>query len=700
MKYNYSNRAFLFLCFALSLLVLGCSESNELDLENPSVNETKFYRIPVEELNGWDDGIYSEELYILASYDKEKYCTRYHISDFSDSIANGVSFLLNDEGQVVEVGNRNICVNIKHSDDGYLFSWFDSNGQLNGYFVKSDTSQKSKAVTRTVQSGAFGVDDLGGMLDIFGNMSDAGTLAADLFDADTYKFLNDLMGIGADGIIGLLPFPINFAISSLKAIIDGNANSLYERQRRAMYGDCNIKIEEISNDGNGNINVYVTIENANTVPSHLYHLYYTEPESVTRNTVYWGVVGRNGSVPYLSWYTQPYHYEELLDCNISSSQYKMLTFEMPHKGETYYFRAYLKSLRLRDAKNKVSENHIKYSEKYEYSALDAYITNFKQNSQESSGEDLVFKCTVSGYINSLDNLIEWGIYYLDDNNNYTYFPSKFTLGYMPPEGVSSQPNSDDVEIEIPLKSNSFVDGYKDVKLGVYTKGGFSLTYNGWSEPQLFTLKQDNACNDANHVHAVDLGLSVKWACCNIGATKPEEYGGYYAWGETEEKSNYTGDTYKWGYTDGTITGWNVTKYCVHESCGNVDNKTVLEPADDVAHVKWGGSWRMPTLDEIRELVNRCSWEWTSLNGVDGYRVTGPNGNSIFLPAAGYRYCTEFDNRGTTGRYWSSSLGGNYSYYYYSKSAYGLHFYDDYYDWNNWDGGYDRRGGRSVRPVSE
>lgn len=648
------------------------------------MSETGFKRIPVDKLQGWNDGIYSGDISILAYYDNEKGCMYYYLSEMSDTTANGLCFLLNDEGKVIEVRNRNICVNVTHSDEGYLFSWFDSEGQLNGHFVKNGSPKFTKSLTRAGESGSFGIDDLGEMSDILGNIADAGTLGADLFDADTYKFLNDLMNIGADGIIRLLPFPISATISSLKTIIEGNANSLYERQRRAMYGDCSIKIEEISNDGNGNINVYVTIKNASTVPSHLYHLYYTEPESVTKNIVYWGVVGRNGSVPYLSGYTQPYQYEALLDCSISSPQYMMLTFEMPHNGDTYYFRAYLKSLRLKDSNNKVSENHIKYSEKYKYSALDAYITDFEQNSQQSSGEDVTFKCTVSGYITSLDNLVEWGIYYLDDKDNYTYFPSKFTLGYTPPEGVSSQPNTDNVEVEITLNSDSFVDGYKDVKLGVYTKGGFSLTYNGWSEPQIFTLKQDNACDDANHVHAVDLGLSVKWACCNVGATKPEEYGGYYAWGETEEKSYYDWDTYKWR------NGTGYTKYCTDSDYGHVDNKTVLDPEDDVAHVKWGGSWRMPTRDEIKELNDNCTWQWTTLNGVNGYRVTGPTGNSIFLPAAGSRFGAELYYRGAYGYCRSSSLYDG------CFNAYALGFGGGDHDWGY--GG--RYYGLCVRPVSK
>ena len=187
--------------------------------------------------------------------------------------------------------------------------------------------------------------------------------------------------------------------------------------------------------------------------------------------------------------------------------------------------------------------------------------------------------------------------------------------------------------------------------------------------------------------AIDLGLSVKWASCNVGATAPEEYGGYYAWGETEEKSNYSWSTYK--YCNGTSTS--MTKYCTNSSYGTVDNKTTLEPGDDVAHVKWGGSWRMPTIAEQRELLNNCTWQWTTLNGVYGYRVTGPNGNSIFLPAAGYRYGAEVGYQGSEGYYWSSSLGSDLSYY-----AYYLFFFSSYYDWYN----INRYIGLSVRPVCD
>ena len=131
---------------------------------------------------------------------------------------------------------------------------------------------------------------------------------------------------------------------------------------------------------------------------------------------------------------------------------------------------------------------------------------------------------------------------------------------------------------------------------------------------------------------VDLGLSVKWATFNLGASAPEEYGDYFAWGETEPKEEYSWATYKWcDGTDSVMTKYNA-----------IDGLISLQSEDDAAHVNWGGDWRMPTKEELDELCDKCNWEWIMLNGVNGCKVTGPNGNSIFLPAAG-SYNT-FDNQ--------------------------------------------------------
>ncbi|MBO4499861.1 MAG: hypothetical protein J5732_06360 [Bacteroidaceae bacterium] len=212
---------------------------------------------------------------------------------------------------------------------------------------------------------------------------------------------------------------------------------------------------------------------------------------------------------------------------------------------------------------------------------------------------------------------------------------------------------------------------------------------------------------------VDLGLSVNWATFNVGATRPEAYGDYFAWGETEPyyEAGYAQENPQAHWKDGKSDGYNwfnykwcngtydsLTKYNTKSDKGTVDNKTVLDPEDDVAHVKWGGSWRMPTKEEQYELFNNCTWTWydsgnTEFNGVAGYKVTsnkdGYTDRSIFLPAAGFRGGTYLIDGGSYGLYWSSSL--------YTESPHGacsLIFDSGNHGADSLDRGY----GFSVRPV--
>lgn len=187
---------------------------------------------------------------------------------------------------------------------------------------------------------------------------------------------------------------------------------------------------------------------------------------------------------------------------------------------------------------------------------------------------------------------------------------------------------------------------------------------------------------------VDLGLpsGLKWATCNVGATTPEDYGNYYAWGEiATQDSSYTWSTYK--YANGSST--TLIKYCNSSSYGTVDNKTILEAADDAATQNCGGNWRMPTISEWQELIDNCAWTWTTKNSVNGYEVKATNGNSIFLPAAGSRNDGGLHDAGSNGRYWSSSLNTSTP-----NDAQYVFFYSDYHG----TVGRSRACGRSVRPV--
>lgn len=156
---------------------------------------------------------------------------------------------------------------------------------------------------------------------------------------------------------------------------------------------------------------------------------------------------------------------------------------------------------------------------------------------------------------------------------------------------------------------------------------------------------------------VDLGLSVLWHQQNVGASSPEDYGSYFAWGETEAKARYSLDNYKWIYVDGN---YKYSKYNSWPQYGVVDNKKELELIDDAARAILGNDWRTPTYDEIKELVENCTWQWTTQNGVKGGLFTSSvTGNSIFLPAAGQIADTINDYKGTSAKYMSSTLGNDY-----------------------------------------
>lgn len=188
---------------------------------------------------------------------------------------------------------------------------------------------------------------------------------------------------------------------------------------------------------------------------------------------------------------------------------------------------------------------------------------------------------------------------------------------------------------------------------------------------------------------VDLGLpsGTLWATMNVGADTPADYGDYFAWGETAPKDVYSWGTYKW--SNGQYN--TLTKYCTNSEYGLVDNKTELEPEDDAAYVNWGSSWRMPTKEQQDELRNYCSHQWTMYMGVNGTLLTGPNGNNLFLPAAGGRYYLNPYLENSYGLYWSRTLYSSIP-----SCVYRLYFYSDGVYWEYY--GHYRPDGMSVRAV--
>ena len=246
-------------------------------------------------------------------------------------------------------------------------------------------------------------------------------------------------------------------------------------------------------------------------------------------------------------------------------------------------------------------------------------------------------------------------------------------------------------------SDETIATVKDGEVTAVAEGEATITAKAGDKTATCSVKVESK------VKAVDLGLpsGLKWAECNLGAEKPEDYGDYFAWGEVEpyyssqdpltwkegKSEGYNWPSYKWGNGASST----LTKYNTDSPRGSVDNKTVLDPEDDAAHVILGGKWRMPTDAEWIELIAKCTWTRTTQNGVNGRLVTGPNGNSIFLPAAGRRYDTNFDDAGSLSYYWSSSL-----YTVLPDLAWYVYFYSVTVRRN-----YDYRyHGFSIRPVTE
>ncbi len=259
-------------------------------------------------------------------------------------------------------------------------------------------------------------------------------------------------------------------------------------------------------------------------------------------------------------------------------------------------------------------------------------------------------------------------------DNSSSFPQTVTVKVIPPFSIAHNESSmSSLTVEVaPNSCYPVTIIFQALSEGDYL-GTATFTSNAIEGGSITVPLHGHAVKEGNH-EWVDLGLpsGTLWATCNVGASSPEGYGDYFAWGETEPKDYYGSLNYKWWYDPGPGSDPFFTKYYTGNSSfdGIVDNKTELDPEDDAAYVNWGPLWRMPSREQMDELLNECSWEWTTRNGVNGELVTGPNGKTLFFPAAGYRENDEVKWVGERGMYWSHTLGTT------DVCAYWLYFKSD------------------------
>ena len=278
---------------------------------------------------------------------------------------------------------------------------------------------------------------------------------------------------------------------------------------------------------------------------------------------------------------------------------------------------------------------------------------------------------VNGYAQNVElavnagSNIEW---YFDDIPSWASISPERGTGYNGNVKVSFTSNFDKERSGIIKLYNTFISGYIPL----------SLKQSAAPEPEY-----------------VDLGLSVNWATYNVGAMEPEEYGDYFAWGETVPKTSFGWNNYRFRKSGSTDDDIILSKYVTRSQFGTVDDKRVLDMEDDAARANWGGQWRMPTIYEFLELESECTWNRSVQNGVNGFLVTsnrtGYTGRSIFLPDNGwYRDLAELEDVGSEINYWSSSIYG-------SKNTFAFS-YGSFEDNNTFDAPFSRYIGMSVRPV--
>lgn len=290
-------------------------------------------------------------------------------------------------------------------------------------------------------------------------------------------------------------------------------------------------------------------------------------------------------------------------------------------------------------------------------------SNYSKGSFSNEGRtyDYKFEAAITAEIESLEGVADWGYVYKDPYGKIKRISlMQYGTSYTDTRYAYYRNES---------KSTACLYGYVQYE-------GDAEYYD--AEPQYYPLEYSvHSCPDGNHPHAIDLGLpsGTKWCCCNVGASIPEGYGGYYAWGETSEKSVYSSDTYAF-YDNANYKYINI-------------GSDISGTQYDVAHVRMGAPWRMPTHEQQEEL-ELCTRLWTQKNGVWGILITGPNGGQVFFPAAGYRWKGDLDDAGSCGYYWSSSLIPSYGGY-----AVSLGFESGSWYWYDYD---IRDYGRSVRPV--
>ena len=400
-----------------------------------------------------------------------------------------------------------------------------------------------------------------------------------------------------------------FALDGAFVLLDKAKEDLDKKGQTCFLGNCQIQISQ-TKIGIKKFRIDVTVTGYETLPI-------ISKVTGEKSVIFGGIAV--AKTPYVTINSND---QIIQDWVINGNGTNSVEFELP-EDQAYFAVPYL--LPTRGGKYEFRSN-VRHGNTIKLPYFNGVVDEFKQLSYSENGDKYTFKCQAHAICNPKDDEF-WKLYYEDDNGEKVFFDAKT---YEEPSVTA--PNSAEFEFEIELESNLFKDGKKDIKLGIatFTNSYFIMLA---SDPQIFELSTEDD-------RWVDLGLpsGILWAKYNVGATSPEEYGGYYAWGETEEKSSYTYETYHHKSNGGykLINNISGTQY-------------------DVASKEWGDGARIPTYSELAELQAKCTWKIDTYNNIKGVTGIGLNGNTIFIPFAGGMVETYLSAAGVLGCIWSDCL---------------------------------------------
>ena len=664
MKNRYFFALFRTLVLVLSLSVTSCDEfdfDNSFGDFNKQENDTTsfaLYQIAENSLSGWDEGFfYSNKdgsncpYYIVSSTDSINGDIIVCLNQTDNTDVNkSLTFHFSKEGDVLGVLLPGYRLDAQSYEEKVDFIAYDVQGKAQGAFsvpyIKVDTlamsmtrspffnSEGEFSVSKTVKFAEFGEK----VTNVLGNVYN-------LSEGDYGEVLADFLLGNMTGAVKSF-FGRIFAPLTIKEILEWH----YEEAKRGFMGNADIQISSVKRTSKTSITVEGKISNISSIPSN--RLVVADGQmGYTSNKIFYGVaVGKNA-------YPGLYLNENCTNLRMVSEEAFSFTFYMEETpGEVFYFRPFLipeTKIQHEDDLLPDFATCIRYGEAKKFIDSNVELSNFEQVKCIKNGSKYNVQFTIDASIPGLfDDLANWGFDVRTKSGNYEkrYYAND-TGTYIPPTEKSFTCDVEITESDIENLNDEHLTEISITPFIVYRSSLPPMTF--FDEEKYHLTITDNICPDNNHPHAIDLGLpsGTKWCCMNVGATSPEEYGGYYTWGETSEKSVYNYNTYS--YCNGKDANGD-GDYDYPLSFVNIGSD-IAGTSYDVAHVRMGGSWRMPSSAQQQELIKNCTQTFTQQNGVYGILVTGNNGGQLFLPLAGARLDCGLVHAGSYGFYWSSSL---------------------------------------------